>query len=598
MHILRPAELIRMLKRWIHTKLVLTIGIALGVACLISNGPLIQETLFAFFDVTQWSLYESVIPDGIALDRGPRHWLLQSFEAPWVITGIVAATIAVQTKSWRGMLIALGVTVAGVLTVLDLAYGVAFGQITVDEIIANIVANSLGGLVVSAVFFLVLWTSLFVRKAVGLEDKLFQTVTASTAIMFGFGISLFLYITIATFLQPMEVKARVIAKLPAKGVIGRTYEKGESSMDRNRFRFTGQRTKVENVALNGARGLDWEWMRSEQDTEFTVTVYAVDGCYTLDQFKDLGKGTPIKEISNTERLHITGDGFFSNIVLDGMQIGIEVDRGRVSQFWVAENGTGSGVDLTEFVTGETTIAGNTKGDLAILVTTPTARHDDITGAMHGVSKVLRLEINDEKVPLVFKPKMSAGNEVNIKCRYLEGKLNSTREKTYEDVVLAGIYAKIKRTRMPQGYWPRVDGKYRFMKASGWFRRRGLSHEDMSAVGAEGLGMIVIESPIHELFVDGESYEIPTRAGFRGHGKIRATYNDAGGLVFSGTLHAAWLEGRRLNLTRWERWTLEEKLAILAAIVSIGSGLATMVYRTRNVWGIYMGQCRDGVRHSG
>ena len=38
---------------WIKTNLVLAIGIALGVAFLISNGPLLQQTSVALFDVSQ-----------------------------------------------------------------------------------------------------------------------------------------------------------------------------------------------------------------------------------------------------------------------------------------------------------------------------------------------------------------------------------------------------------------------------------------------------------------------------------------------------------------------------------------------------------------
>ena len=64
------------LKGWIETKLVLVTGSALGVAFLISNGPLLQATLVALFDVSQASLYESVISGGIALDRGVKPWLL------------------------------------------------------------------------------------------------------------------------------------------------------------------------------------------------------------------------------------------------------------------------------------------------------------------------------------------------------------------------------------------------------------------------------------------------------------------------------------------------------------------------------------------
>ena len=105
------------LKAWIKTKLILAIGVTLGVASLVSIGPLLQEALIALFDVSKESLYESLVPDGIALDSGPKRWILSTFETPWIITALVAALISIHMKRWRSMVIALGITVAAVLTV-------------------------------------------------------------------------------------------------------------------------------------------------------------------------------------------------------------------------------------------------------------------------------------------------------------------------------------------------------------------------------------------------------------------------------------------------------------------------------------------------
>lgn len=120
-----------------------------------------------------------------------------------------------------------------------------------------------------------------------------------------------------------------------------------------------------------------------------------------------------------------------------------------------------------------------------------------------------------------------------------------------------------------------------------FRRQDIDHDDLRSVVREELGMIIIKTPIQEIFVNGESYEIPTNAGFRGHGKIRATYQKTNGLTFSGTFHAAWMDERRLNLTQWERWTIETRIKILILILSIIGSIATLVYRTRDIWGKHM-----------
>ena len=56
----RYKKYIASIKGWIETKLLLVIGVTLGVAFLISNGPLLQQTLVALFDISQQSVYESI----------------------------------------------------------------------------------------------------------------------------------------------------------------------------------------------------------------------------------------------------------------------------------------------------------------------------------------------------------------------------------------------------------------------------------------------------------------------------------------------------------------------------------------------------------
>ena len=430
-------------------------------------------------------------------------------------------------------------------------------------------------------------TRLLVGKVIGLKKR-FQTIlTATTATIFGVSTSLVLYVAIGTLLQPVKVEARILAPLPAKGVIGKRDGKEEGNGERNSFRFIAERTEVERVALSGAKGLSWEWTRVEKDTRFVTTVYVVDGCSVLDQARGLTKGRPIVEIEDAERLRIDIDGFISQIALEGRQTGVSVERGTVSQFWIDSNDTDSGVILTEFLSDGLALRGNTMGDMAILITSTVTRQSDDGGAIHLVPRTFRVQINDETMPVVFRPKDRVDSEEKLVCRNLEEKGDSTSANTYDDVVLAGLYAEIKRTKLPRDYFASFDGEYRFNNATGWFRRRDIHHDDLRWVAAEELGMIVIETPIHEIFVNGELYEVPTNARFRGYGKIRASYGEDSGLTFSGTFHAAWLDERRLNLTRWERWTVEIKLVVLTTILSIAAGIATLVYRTRNIWSKYM-----------
>ena len=574
-------EFVQMGREWITTKSILAIGLMLGTAFMVSGGPQFQETLVALFDVSRVSLYESIVPDGIALDRGLKPWILAAFEMPWLITGMVAALVTVQMKSWRGMVITMGVTVAGALTVLDIVIGTIYGVMTIDDLITDISANILGGISNGVALFLILWMSMFVGKAIGAGQEHQGIVTGTIAAIFGLSVSMVLYVAMATVLQPKEVQARVLAKLPVQGVIGKAYPKDEDGEEGNRFQFLSQSTKVERVDLRG-KGLEWDWKRVDEGVRYSIVVYVVGGCSELDQVQELSKEEPIIEIRDAERVHIAIDGFVNQIILEGQQTDVSVERGTVTKFWIDKNNSGKGINLTEFLSGET-ISGDTYGDMAFLVTAMTFQ--DGEGVIQQATRTFDLKINDEKIQIVFGSKFMDDIDQSLSCRSLKQELEATRVNNFEDVALAGLYAEIRRTRAPEHYWVNIDGQYSFHNAGGWFQRHNVLHSGLLAAGE--LGMIVIQTPVHEMFVNGKRHEIPIGAGFRGHGEISASYDEVGGLTFSGDFHAAWLDEQRLNQTQWERWTFDAKLAVLAIIVSLAGGIVTLIYRTRNTWRTYV-----------
>lgn len=577
-----------MLKGWIETKLALAIGIALGVSFLISNGPLLQETLVALFEVSQASLYESVIPGGIALDRGLKPWVLVAFEPPWLITATAVALVTARMNSWRGMVIAIGVAVAAGLTALDVTYGIMYRHLTTESLVVNVFANILGAVSVSAVFFLVLWTSLLVRTALGFDRKYTDIATGILAAAFGSSISLVLYVATAALLQPIEVQARVVAKLPTKGVIGDKYASEEDREERNGFRFINDRTAVEYVDLRGVKGVDWEWNRADERTRFGASVYVVEECFDVETAKKLSHPTAVAKVADTKTLRITVDGFVRQFALEGTQLGVGADGGVVSLFDLKPSDDGEGVDLTEVVV-DRTVRGRTRGDMAVLLATQLGQYVDDEDLIRRTPQTFRVQVNDEAIPIVFHPKADVEEDAKSTCKSPQPTAQGTAENVFENVVVAGLYVEIIRTQVPAEYWVGSDGQYQFRQAAGWLRRKGIRHEDLRSVASAELGAISIQTPIDELFVDGRPYEVPSRAGFRGHGKIRAAYDEASGFIFFGTFHAAWLEGRRLNLTQWERWTVEIRITILTAVMSIGAGIATLVYRTRKMWSPYVQQ---------
>lgn len=583
----RLKEFALMGREWIRAKLTLAIGLMLGIAFMVSGGPQLQETLVALFDVSKVSLYELIVPGGIALDRGLKPWILAAFEMPWLITGMAAAIVTVQMKSWRGMVIAICVTVAVVLTVIDVVFGTIYGVMTIYDLITNISANILGGLSIGMALFLILWMSLYVCKAIGAGQEHQGIVTGTIATILGLIISLVLYVAMATVSQPMKVKARILAKLPIKGVIGKTYAKEEDGEDKNRFQSLSQDTKVARVGLRGANGLEWDWMRVNEGVRYSISVYAVTGCSELDQAQELTKGEPIIEIGGVDRVRIVAYDLINQFVLEGQQTGVSVERDTVSLFWLDKNNSGKDVDLTEFLPDGTTISGDTQGDMALLVTAMTFQEAEGAEVKHQSPRTFHLQINNEKIrPIMFAPIMFVPplTDENLICKSLDLVSGPMREIRYDNVVLAGLYAEIKRVQ-PLGYYSEnIGGKYNFHKANGWFRRQNELHGDVLSVAAEKLNAIFIQTPIHEIFVNGEPYEVPTDAGFRGHGKnIRVSYDEASGLTLSGDFHAAWMDERRLNLTRWERWTFDAKMSILAIIVSIAGVIVTLIYRTRKKW---------------
>lgn len=574
-------------KKWAETKALQAMGIALGVAFMISHGPHYQEALIALFDVSSRGLYESIVPDGIARDRGPRWWLLEAFNMPWPIMGIAIALIVVHMRTPKGMVITTGLAVTGALTFRDLSYGIYYGQVEIEGLLVNVAVNALAGILISTAFFLIVLMSLFLSKALGSVEKYAPIMIALTTMITGVVVSLLLYIAMATLLQPLEVEARVVAGLPVNGVIGRTHAEQNGEEQGSAFRFIGKRTRLEKVILNGTRELNWMWTRAEENTRFALRLYVIQGCTEFDQIKKIAKERSFTEIADIEQLRIEVDGFVEEISVEGRQTNVSVERDAVSEFWIEASEEGEGVKLTEFLSDGAVIRGRTRGDVSLFSTAATIELDDSGDSTYIVPRAFRLQIGDQSTRLKFMPADWTDHNDGITCDVVEGRVNLGKVNEYHDVVLGGLYLEIRRTQVPARYLASFDGKYIASGAKGRFRRLNVPHTALNAIAAEELGMIVVQTPIEELYVNGERRSIPTNASFRGHGNIWASYDEGSGIKFSGSFHAAWLDRRRLNATQWELWTTETRFVILSAILSIGLAIGTLVYRTRKAWSVYI-----------
>lgn len=558
-------------------KAFFTIGLAFMVSLLISPGFFIQEALFGLMDLDAYTLYEAV--HGEAINRSPQfgNWLKSALAPEFAAISIFTCIFAITRKNRGGFLISVWISIFVGLTGIDIISAFQAGTLSIAYLIKNIVSNAIGAVFVSGL------AAITMSLAEKIDSRGRVPITLLIVPVFmGLALSSILFLSLALFTHLLPVKTVIslegaISGYLARGKAGDAKHGGERG-----FSLIPNDLRFKQLELSGSDNLSVRWERTKLDTEFSISVYLVGICWSSSDLEEIPTFSPLFTRENIQSVSIVSDAASKQLQVVGAQSLLTISDSPISSFWIKNDQAVSAVDVTEFLSHDARVTSSTNGTFSIrLAGTMMERGEDVTNL---TSKNFTLSIDGQDHQFEFSPPLSLSDEKVTPCTFIEGGIDESGATVIDDSVLGGLLLKFERTSIPSGYTNDFDGIIFIEKANGWMSIPDISIQDLSQTGGR-VDFLSFSSPSSRVSVNSRSIDMSAGQTFTGYGSLSTWYQRDGSLLASGSLLAAWSEGKRLNSTRWELLPTELKIAlasIFGAFLLWSANLA--VRRKWSNWG--------------
>jgi hypothetical protein len=196
--------------------LFLTLPLALCLSLIISVGPAMQQSLFNAIDYDKSSIYSSVYDDSITTFPSLLDWW--SLGAWWVnlLMGGVIAVFVLRASKLKSLMVATAAGSAVTLTFVDFVGALAQREFYIEDQIANVVANSIGGVAIALLVGLALWLY-WAATTLQLPRTSTLVLSAATLAAFGFGVSGAAYFLLRFVFEPLPATVSATLNTPTSG---------------------------------------------------------------------------------------------------------------------------------------------------------------------------------------------------------------------------------------------------------------------------------------------------------------------------------------------------------------------------------------------
>ena len=557
--------------------MLMVVAFSLSISLMISPGAMVQQAFFSMFDHDAQTLYESI--HGNSVNRYPTliSWLSLAFHPYFLIVALFVSIIVTSMSTFRKFFTALWFATATGLSGLDIVNGMWTSDETMPSLIQNLVANSIGGLALASVSSIIAFVSdmLFGHSNIG---RLSKAIISAIGIMsIGLLSSIFLYMSIVLVLHPLRIEARVVTTLPVFGTLGTEKPNASLKVSGNPFALIPTDTQLRRLELLGFDDLEFHWHRTQDDTKFALSLYAVSECNRDSEMEGLISDKAIFSKSGVRDVSILGNSTQRELQIVGEQSGVLISDTKdrsIRTFFLKEGFTESSMRITQLLDKHVKVQAKTSGSITVMMTGPLLESGE--GRKNLVQSQFTLIVDGEEKRVTFLPVATIPDDSSPECKILWDQFANSDTFQFDDQIMAGILIQLKRIDTPTGYINESDGQYDLIRPGGWFTAPSVESKQLRGWGK----MLHIDLPgsISEFEIEDIPQEFSHSQRFHGWGDLTASYLGDGGLMVSGKFRAAWLGTKRLNPTRWESWPPGFKIALLTALLGAPVGLFRMLMR--------------------
>ena len=567
-----------------YAKLVLIFGFGITISLLISPGGLIQQAFFSLFNQDAQTIYESISEDKITIFSDIAIWLSQAVEPLFLLVSIMIALTSVLMSSFRKFFVVMWLSTALGLSALDVLHLMQSKGFTISVLIENLFANTIGGLLLALIFPAIVWVSEFLVCYANGPMLQRYTISAIGAALIGLASSVMLYLFFAFFLHALPFDARIVTTLSVTGILGTKRPTATQTPSRDDFTLIPTDARMQTIELFVHDNLEVRWNKSQDDTTFSLSLYAVSGCRSGSKLDDIPSEKAIFSQENVSDVRISGDAPTRWLQIKGEQSKIVISDTPNSMFWLDEGTTDSSLKITQLLGDDANVQAKTSGNMAIMMTTALLEREGEGSRL--VQRRFSLFVDGQEKAISFAPMVSLPEDGIVECKILSNDVadsSRTEKMQFEEQVIAGTLVHIQRTNEPRGYFNDFDGHYDLHQPSGWLKAPAVELPQLTHRRTGKIDFIQLWGSISEIEIDGSPQEFSRSQRFRGFGDLTASYFKDRRLAIAGKFRAAWLGGERLNQTRWEMLPIEFQAGLGSILLAALYWLAKLIVYAMQLW---------------
>lgn len=547
------------------TRYITLLSLFICALLLLTLGPSFQQHGLALLTSPSSSLYQSVYKDALISFPTFKQWI--SSINYWLYSiGAAALTFCLyKSRSMRGALILCSVSSFAFMSILDASSFIIYKSITTSDFLSSIASNIVGGPLTAAILIVTLWISERLRGSIAEHAKLAEIVSSFVPAVFGLLIFLFQYYALTLFFSPapsnLEIKtspksgasflfSQEMKIRHQKNLKNECECESEEKSEKKDFKFLNGQFDGDYLFQGKSDNANLSWKATSSE-EFEVYISAFDGCLTEDLFnasRDRGKPLKIQNIKNLSLTLDSGMVILGTRAIDG---NIEISQSDVQPSWHYTNDEGH--VLHRFATAaDTAEYWSNKANLKFSLQLPLLDLDNSKAT--PIERTIKLTVNDKTYSLTFKPSDNQGEvppnlcaPFNLSPQPLTLRTNISRGSSIK------LSIELRQSQKPKTYNFTKQNSIALTGLNGWHTIDHIKPERIEDLISPGeMQGLQIAGNIDYLRLNGEAIKNLHEHEYSFYSaSIMGRADDKGSMIYQGSADWVWVDGKRLNKTRWE-----------------------------------------------
>jgi hypothetical protein len=570
--------------RQLATWILSTAAVIVSMSLVISTGANIQNYAFALIHSDASSIYGSAYQDSLIKFPELRQWLSEGIRWSFLFMATAIIFFSLRRSGSRQVFVSSILPSFLVLAVYDLLIGLIGKTLSDAYLFENVIADAVGGALLAFILTAVLIVGNLCLVHLPGRQVWRRLVAGFVTIIAGVSLNSAVFYAAEFFYSPVPVKLDVVLDYPVGGNIvsdpdaAKDRKNSEEDSDEPLLPFRLFPANIDNAAIHwnsptNETGFFVDWSLLSKPAVFDATIELYADCFS----DKIDNATPVQShqvrINNISSLNVSLDagasefGTFSRSQMSG---GLVTDFGMSVLYSRDLELSSKRITTTQFVEKNATLViKNTGRDLGFYVNATLLASKGQQGIIVS-NRTLAVKIDGKSYFIEAEKPRGAKKIGELACRSLEpgGAVKQERATIAGADSFLGALIRVTKKQVPASIYGIEDNVLKVSGGNGWVSLTRPIEQAADQDKPGSVNFVSFKGNIASLDIDGRAVTGRPIDRYNAFGEFTGSFESSTKLRFSGRAQALWKNAERVNPTRWERLSWEQRLAIMGAIFSM------------------------------